>query len=138
MTNWIKMDFNGKQTARDCSDENYNIINRKHTARDCPDENYNTTSVWNSITRGYGIYTEGGSSVKVKLNLNTLIRTVLWKIMSTQDTPWRIGEKEDHRQYYVTIIVFCYVRSHCETYQEQKAINLAKSLKQNGLRRETQ
>jgi len=39
------MDFNGKQTARDCSDENYNIINRKHTARDCPDENYNTTSV---------------------------------------------------------------------------------------------
>jgi len=44
---------------------------RTSTARDCSDENYNIYSVLNPMR--YGIYTEGGSSVKVKLNLNTLL-----------------------------------------------------------------
>ena len=39
---------------------------RTSTPRDWSDENYND-NVWNSITRGYGIYIEGGSGVKVKL-----------------------------------------------------------------------
>jgi len=35
----------------------------------------------------------------------------------------------------LTIIAFSYVWSHCITYQGQKVINLAKSMKQNGLRK---
>ena len=73
------------------------------TARDWSDENYND-KVWNSITRGYGIYTEGGSGVKVKFTLNTLSAMSherSWVYETLLEELW----KEERGQYCLTIIV---------------------------------
>jgi len=55
-------------------------------------------SSWNSITRGYGIYTEGGSGVKVKLTLNMLSAMSherSWVHETLLEEPWR----KEHGQY---------------------------------------
>ena len=113
---------------------NWNGFQRKETSRDWSDENYND-NVWNSITRGYGIYTEGGSGVKVKLTLNTLsvmAHERLWVHETFLEELWR----KEYEQSCVKTIVFIHVWSHCITYQGRKfEIILQKSLKQNGLRK---
>jgi len=89
------------------------VITRGQTTKEWSDENYND-NVWNSITRGYGIYTEGGSGVKVKLNLNTLsarFHERSWVHETLFEELWR----KEHEQYCLTIIVFSYVWSHCIT-----------------------
>ena len=57
----------------------------------------------------------------------------LMKDLERMKHSWKSCGK--YGKYCLTIIVFSYVWSPWITYQGQKAINLAKSLKQNGLRR---
>ena len=82
------------------------------TARDWSDENHNDNG-WNSITRGYGIYTEGGSGVKVKLTLNTLSE-LSHKRSRVHETFLEEFWRKEHGQYCLTIISLLFCLSMCE------------------------
>jgi len=73
----------------------------KETTRDWSDEKYNDNG-WNSITRGYGIYTEGGSGVKVKFTLNTF-SVLSHERSGAHETLLEKLWKEERGQYGLTI-----------------------------------
>jgi len=81
-------------TMRDCSDENANWHNYNQADEESQIiRSMELSIVWNSITRGYGILTEGGSDVRVHVEPNMFWTNVCEENMDT--TLLNISEKDN-------------------------------------------